>query len=195
VLAAQVRHWREARRLSAEALAERVSKLGWPISRTTVTKIELEQRGVYVEEAFIIAAALNVPPPVLFFGLESGEHVTLTEKSTIHPDLARKWLCGEGPLADTSRAAIGTEDWYGAAGEWESAHGSVRLYELLNEAQEAVHAAWRSRTQANRGWTKRRTCWRSASLNCGRFSLICAASGSHRHKCRRSGGRKLERLD
>jgi transcriptional regulator with XRE-family HTH domain len=134
--------------LSAEALAERVSKLGWPISRTTVTKIELEQRGVYVEEAFIIAAALNVPPPVLFFGLESGEHVTLTEKSTIHPDLARKWLCGEGPLADTSRAAIGTEDWYGAAGEWESAHGSVRLYELLNEAQEAVHAAWRSRQQA-----------------------------------------------
>jgi hypothetical protein len=104
------------------------------MGRVTLTKLENKARGVSLDEALLLAAALNVPPAVLFFGLEREPRVAIAPKSVIHPDLAAQWLAGTGPLATTERLAMD-------AGEWHEAATSLRLYSRLHEAQEAAHAA------------------------------------------------------
>ncbi|MGI8615292.1 MAG: helix-turn-helix domain-containing protein [Actinomycetota bacterium] len=134
IVAEQVSRWRTRRRLTVEQLAERVTALGGRMGRVTLTKLENGGRGVSLDEALLLAAALNVPPALLFFGLEHEPRVAVVPKSVIHPDLAAQWLAGTGPLASTERLAMGTGEWYEAA-------ASLRLYSRLHEAQDAAHKA------------------------------------------------------
>lgn len=126
-LASMLPVWRERRNgLSAQQLADRIAQLGGKLGRVAISEIENGRRGVSLDEALLLAAALNVPPPVLFFPLTSGEHVAVTPSSVIHPDLAIRWLVGEDPLASTERTAIGLHEWSEAA--WSEAARPLRLY-------------------------------------------------------------------
>jgi transcriptional regulator with XRE-family HTH domain len=96
------------------------------LGRVAISEIENGRRRVSLDEAFLLAAALNVPPPLLLLALESGEHIAVTSKSVIHPDLAYQWLTGEAPLASTERFATGLYEWSEAA--WTEAATPIRLY-------------------------------------------------------------------
>lgn len=134
ILAEQVARWRSRRGLTVEQLAARIADLGGAMGRVTLTKLENRARGVSLDEALLLAAALNVPPAILFFGLEREPRVRITSKSVIHPDLASQWLAGTAPLASTERRAVGAGEWYEAA-------ATHRLYEELHEAQDSTHIA------------------------------------------------------
>lgn len=138
-MASQLPRWRRTRGVSAQQLAERVEALGGRLGRVAITKIETGKRGVSLDEAFLLAAALNVPPPVLFFPLETGEHVAITPENVIHPNLATRWLAGEAPLARTDRTAMGLREW-GEEG-WRIAARPVQLYRELRAAQESAQDA------------------------------------------------------
>lgn len=134
-LARQLPVWRKRRGLTVEQLADRVKALGEPLGRVTITKIENGDRGISLDEGLLLAAALNVPPAVLWFPVESGKRVAVTPKSNIHPHLAHEWLAGKQPLATTERSATGLGQWKGAA-------GLLSLYDELRAAQDATQRAW-----------------------------------------------------
>jgi transcriptional regulator with XRE-family HTH domain len=139
VIAAQLPRWRDFRNVSAQGLADRIELLGGGLGRVAITRIETGKRGISLDEALLLAAALNVPPPVLLFPLETGEHVAVTPTSVIHPDLATRWLAGEGPLALTDRRAMRFGEW--AEARWTKAAQPLRLYDAHREAQRRVHDA------------------------------------------------------
>jgi hypothetical protein len=134
VIPQQLRRWRKIRGgMSVKQLADRVEALGGDLSRVTITKIENGWRGISVDEALLLAAALNVPPPVLFFPFESGTKVAVTPKSVIHPDLAWRWLAGDDPLASTERWTIGAVEWREGQADWERAALPLDLYRTHRE--------------------------------------------------------------
>lgn len=137
-------------RLTQEQLADRMTELGHPMDRTTVVKIEAGKhraRNIGLEEAFGLAAALSVPPAVLFFGLGTESRVSILPKMVVHPDLASKWLEGlDGP------ATSGRLSW--KPGEWRRAAGPVFLYRDLRKAQEEMHRADSRSRQAEYAGTK-----------------------------------------
>jgi transcriptional regulator with XRE-family HTH domain len=140
ILAEQLVVWRNRRGISAEQLARRIADLGGRLSRVAITEIETgRRRRISLDEALLLAAALNVPPPLLFFPFESGELVAVTPRSVIHPDLAYQWLVGDGWLAATDRTATGTLEWSEAA--FSEAGTLIRLYRehrrLFTKAQDA----------------------------------------------------------
>lgn len=136
----QVRAHRERRGWSQERLAEEVTALGVPMTQSTVAKIEwmkgksTSPRHVTVDEAFVLAAALNVPPPLLFTPLGEHDRLRVTSRSEIHPHLALDWIAGDGPLVTTSRHAI-------EPSEWRKAAAPLTLFRQLRPLQQAVHAA------------------------------------------------------
>jgi transcriptional regulator with XRE-family HTH domain len=139
VLASQLPGWRAFRNLSVQQLADRVAQMGGHLGRVSITKIENHQRGISLDEALTLAAALNVPPPLLFFPMKTGDHVRITSISEIHPDLALRWLSGEGPLAVTDRRAMNLAEWSEA--KWTEAAKPLRLYDAHREAQRLGHFA------------------------------------------------------
>jgi transcriptional regulator with XRE-family HTH domain len=150
ILAAQLPVWRERRNgLSAQQLADRIADLGGKLGRVAISEIENGRRGVSLDEALLLAAALNVPPPILFFPLGTGEHVAITPTSVIHPDFASRWLAGVQPLAATDRSAMGLVEWGRANDEWNAAGKPLRLYddhrEAFRKAQEADNHVRRAR--------------------------------------------------
>ena len=129
VIPQQLRRWRKIRGgMSVKELSDRVEALGGDLSRVIITKIENGHRGISVDEALLLAAALNVPPPVLFFPFESGTKVAVTPKSVIHPDLAWRWLAGDDPLASTERWTVGAVEWREGQADWERAALPLDLY-------------------------------------------------------------------
>jgi transcriptional regulator with XRE-family HTH domain len=139
VIATQLPGWRDFRRLSAQQLADRIADLGGELTRVAITRIETGKRGISLDEALLLAAALNVPPPLLFFPVKTGDHVRITSISEIHPDLALRWLSGEGPLAVTDRRAMNLAEWSEA--KWSEAALPLRMYDAHREEQRNVHIA------------------------------------------------------
>jgi transcriptional regulator with XRE-family HTH domain len=137
VLCRQLQLWRQENGLTVEQLAERVKALGGKLDRVAITKIETRRRRVTLDDALLLAAALNVPPPELFFGLGDGERVEITPKNIVHPDAARRWLAGEDPLITTTQPAR----VFFSYKEWEYAATAVTLYRRLRVAQDATHDA------------------------------------------------------
>ena len=86
---------REVRGLSAAQLAQRCSELGYPISRSQITKLEIgDRKSVTVQEVAVLASALAVPPLYLLFPLSVHETQHLPGEST-HPYYAMLWWMGE----------------------------------------------------------------------------------------------------
>jgi transcriptional regulator with XRE-family HTH domain len=133
--AERVRLWRGRRNnMTVEELTDEVKRLGGSLSRSAVTKIENGDRGISLDEALLLAAALKIPPAQLFFPMGTNERVSITARSTIHPHLAYEWLAGKEPLTTTERRAI-------AISEWAEAASPLRLYDELREEQNDTHKA------------------------------------------------------
>lgn len=147
VLAEQVRAWRDRRGLSARQLAERIADLGGSMDRVAIASLEVGRRGVSLDEALLLAVALNVPPPLLMFGLGTGDLVEITTADIVDPQLATEWLAGEEPLAASRPVAAG-DDVLRPLREWDQAAEPLRMYREHAERQAAYHATHRQLLRA-----------------------------------------------
>lgn len=109
----QVKKARRHRRgWTQQQLADAVAEHGGLLDRATVAKIETNRRSVSIDELLLLAAALNVPPPLLLVPLGSEDRVEVTPRSRVHPHLALEWLCGDEPLAESDGRRIGVAGWF-----------------------------------------------------------------------------------
>jgi transcriptional regulator with XRE-family HTH domain len=123
------------RKWNQQDLADELKRLGSKIgTRSIVSKIESGARGIDIDDAFEIAAALNCPPPLLFVAPGMEKRVEITTKSRIHPHLAMEWIRAQSPLVDSQRYVIDLPGWKREAIPL-LMHD--RLRELQNEAQVA----------------------------------------------------------
>ena len=111
VFARRLREARASRGWNQERLADEVTRIGHPIGRVTISKIEAGKRGVLIEEAIALAAALDVAPAHLLLPIDAGEgphaqtspaaSVKLAPKLKAGQVKARRWFRGELPLHPT----------------------------------------------------------------------------------------------
>jgi hypothetical protein len=109
--------------------------------QTTIAKIENQSRDVTINEALLLAAALNVPPPLLFIPLGTEDRVEITSHSRIHPHLALDWLTGESELATSDLYSIDQHTWAEMA-------QPLHLYRELRRLQDTVYVATAAVRQA-----------------------------------------------
>lgn len=88
---------------SQQKLADRLSELGHAIDRSALARIERGTRGVPLDEALAIAAALEVSPLSLVLPAESGDPIAITPSIVVTSAEARAWLRGDEPLPGQDR--------------------------------------------------------------------------------------------
>jgi transcriptional regulator with XRE-family HTH domain len=95
-----MREVRERRRWSQQDLAEKLASFGWAIDRTILAKMEAGQRGVSLDDAVAISAALGPALVTMLTPLIStgDEVVHLAPDVEVTPTQARHWMSGRGPL-------------------------------------------------------------------------------------------------
>jgi hypothetical protein len=128
----QIAYWRsKGRGLTLDQLSDRTAELGERLDRGTLWKIENEKRGISLNDAVLLAAALNVPFPLLVLPLNGKlEQVPITRNVSVRADPARRWLLGEEPL-----------DPLGSPAEWIQTARVLDLWAELHEAHEALQNA------------------------------------------------------
>jgi transcriptional regulator with XRE-family HTH domain len=111
VFAERMQEVRERRRWSQQELADRLDELGWPTDRSTLARIEGKSRGVSLNDAVAIAAALgpSLNSMVVPLGSPKGVQIELAPKLCVAPSQARSWLRGHGPLREQDRRTYFTE--------------------------------------------------------------------------------------
>jgi transcriptional regulator with XRE-family HTH domain len=137
VLARKVRYYRESQDLRQEDLAERMTELGWPMNRVTVAKIEAggtRAANVSVAEMLVLAAALDVPPLLLFLPLGDVEDMTIGTE-TVHPHLVLDWVAGDTSFVMGNRRVRNQTAWFRNA-------QPLFLFRQLRELQNTVQRAW-----------------------------------------------------
>jgi transcriptional regulator with XRE-family HTH domain len=102
---------REKAGLSQQEVAARVAEHGGTMHQTTIMRTEKGTRNVTLNEYVLLAAALNVPPPMLLVPLGSEDRVEITPRSRIHAHLALDWLTGDEGLTNSERFVIDRGDW------------------------------------------------------------------------------------
>ncbi len=125
---------REKAGLSQQEVAARVAEHGGTMHQTTIMRTEKGTRNVTLNEYVLLAAALNVPPPMLLVPLGSEDRVEITPRSRIHPHLALDWLTGDECLTNTKRFVIDRGDWLRNA-------EPMFLWRKLRDLQEEQQAA------------------------------------------------------
>lgn len=138
VLARQVRRWRDERKLSAQALANRLAEMGSDLTRRAISKIENGDRGVSVDEWLQLAHALAVPPPLLVLDLESGADVAIAPRVALHPWIVWEWIVGE---VASPVPAPGGGAFVSRVEEFGRARTAIYLYRREKAAASAVHSA------------------------------------------------------
>lgn len=112
-IAAEVRHHRQRRGMSAQELADATAALGYPIARSVIANLESGRRSsVLVAELVILAKALGVPPIVLIYPVGRSEKINVLPANEMSPWQALQWFTGETPF-DSSRDLFGF-----VAGDW-----------------------------------------------------------------------------
>lgn len=100
-IASAIKSAREAQvpKLSVAKLSERTGDLGFPMSRTVISDLELgRRRSIDVAELAILAAALEIPPVALLYpDLPDGRVEALPGFDISHIE-AVQWFSGEKPL-------------------------------------------------------------------------------------------------
>lgn len=121
-VAANLRALRKQRGMSLAEVSEQLEQLGAPLSLNAVSKIELGNRGVDLDEVTALARALRVPPLLLIFPVGRADMTEVLPGVTVGTWPGAKWFTGEEPFptlneADLRFYAAGSdfEDWQDAA--------------------------------------------------------------------------------
>ncbi len=98
-VAQNVRHLRSSQKLSLQALSDRLSTLGQPISLGQLSKLENGDRRVDVDDLMALAVALGVSPTRLLLPQTAGpEDTDLTPVLMCSERQAWRWAAGVEPL-------------------------------------------------------------------------------------------------
>jgi transcriptional regulator with XRE-family HTH domain len=97
VAAERIRALRKRHGWTQRQLADRLAELGSPVDRVAIAKIELGQRGLPLDEAFVFALALDVAPINLFLPIEE-EDVQVASRTVASSATLRDWFVGKHPL-------------------------------------------------------------------------------------------------
>lgn len=103
--------------MSLAALSDRLKELGRPIGLSSLSKVELGQRGIDLDDLTALSRALGVPPLQLIFPLGQERLVEVTPGAVAGAWTAARWFSGEGPFPtrlDEDRwvvAGSDFEDW------------------------------------------------------------------------------------
>ncbi|MFD8225162.1 helix-turn-helix domain-containing protein [Streptomyces massasporeus] len=109
-VARRVRELRERRRLTAQALADKLSEQGVPWERSTVAKLENGKRqNLTLTEWLALAAVLNVAPIHLLVPLDEKAELQVTPRMRVPALRARQFVRGEVPLPDSDARAFYSE--------------------------------------------------------------------------------------
>lgn len=104
LVARSIRYHRERLHLSARQLADRIAGLGGSISRQAISKIELGERDVRINELMLIARALRMTPLLLLFPVgtqnDSIPAAVAVAGETLDMWPAAQWFTGEGYPAE-----------------------------------------------------------------------------------------------
>jgi transcriptional regulator with XRE-family HTH domain len=96
----RIRELRQARGMTQQDLADRLSQLGARVDRTAVAKVEKGTRELALAEAFQYAYALDVAPVHLFVPTDSDELISIGPNMEAPPKHVRAWIRGERPFGD-----------------------------------------------------------------------------------------------
>lgn len=141
VVAHRVRKYREARGWTQQQLADEMDALGYPINRATLAKLEAgttRADNVPLREVLILAAALDVPPVLLFTPLGEREDVQVTPAHALHPHFVLNWMRGEQPFARRDEEGRNIAK---AGGGWQQNALPVEMFNELGRLTEAVRRA------------------------------------------------------
>lgn len=122
--ARRLKRYRERRGWTQDLLASKLGAVGWKVDRAQIAKIENQDRNISLDEAIMISWALSLPPAFLYLPVGDEDDVALSPEVVIHPDLARKWVLGQGP-------------WHEDMSTW-------RKFDRLNSAQNEERSAARA---------------------------------------------------
>lgn len=126
---------------SAQDLADRVKELGGRLDRAAISKIESGTRNVSLDEAVLLAAALDVAPVHLLVPLDDAAQVQIVpSRKPVTATAAREWVRGRRPLPMTNARTYRTS-WVPES-EWEQRNARVE------DAREGVEQAERLRRVA-----------------------------------------------
>mgnify|MGYP001618645656 CR=1 FL=1 len=90
---------RTERNITLRELSARLAELGRPILANGISKIEMGERRVDVDDLMALAIALDVTPNALLLPAEHDEHadVALTSGTALPAGEAWRWAAGEQP--------------------------------------------------------------------------------------------------
>lgn len=159
-----VRRLRHERGLDLRTLAEHLAEEGRPISLAQLSKLELGQRRVDVDDLVALAVVLNVPPSALLMPEppSQGEEqtVTLTAHRQVDWRRAWQWMCGDRWLDDAMAPDRDAEDqqaqgdaladWYYSARPHDPFGGYKFDPSYIHGRERDVHAVAAAVTEAMR---------------------------------------------
>jgi transcriptional regulator with XRE-family HTH domain len=100
VFRSQLREVRKVKRWTQQDLAEALARIGLNLSAFAITRIETGHRGVSLDQAIAMAAALGVSPLHMIVPLDD-DSVQLAPQLSVTTSDARAWLRGQRPLKET----------------------------------------------------------------------------------------------
>jgi transcriptional regulator with XRE-family HTH domain len=103
-VARQVRHYREQKGMSTQALADACTAAGYPVKRSVLVNLENSVRSrprdsVSVQLVLMLARVLDVPPVLLLVPVGAEQDVEILPGAFAGPWQAYEWITGSGPLA------------------------------------------------------------------------------------------------
>src|SRR6266511_1650857 len=97
IFARRVKEARKRRDWSQQTLADRLTELGYPMTRVVLTKLEAGKRQATLEDIFAFAVALGVAPVHLLVPLDDDEQVAVVPTRSFSAVVVRGWLRGLYP--------------------------------------------------------------------------------------------------
>jgi hypothetical protein len=85
-------------RMTLDQLSSRMARIGRPVQKSGLSKIEAGDRRVDADDLIALAVALDVNPNVLLLGAASVTGIDLTSDMTVMARAAWRWACGDEPL-------------------------------------------------------------------------------------------------
>lgn len=133
----QVRAVRERKGWTQDRLCAELEKLGEPMDRATVARIEAGKRGVSVDDLMLFALALGVAPVYLVLPRATAP-VTLASGVTVNGWEALQWMRGvyaldltEAPDAAAAAASDDVRFYYESCPDYEAA--AIRRFPLVRD--------------------------------------------------------------